>query len=344
MRFGFRSWRAPEGVSALAALIACSLLAGAGGTGLRAQNGGRQPLDGVVGVIGDRVILASTIERELEQQPIEGDAIQRQRARDAILIDIAREEVWVQIGKVIGREDPEAFEQQIRQLLDEYKREQVDRYGSFTRMSQELEALGRTWQSLEDEQRNRILGDSARQQAIRQRFSEGLHLLVTPREMAEFYRTNAAQFAARDSADLAWISFPRTEPGAEQRAADAAAAWRVEDIGERDLAGRFGGVALRPNLDVRPTAEDRHAAFLKDFARDGAEGDVLGPVVRGSSLFVVKMIRKQSQPAMAFEDPAVQDAIRQSLVRQRISSLELGVLNWKAREILRIPPDILSPR
>jgi hypothetical protein len=340
MRFGFRFRGRAQVLLLFAALIAAAQ--GSVAAGLAAQGPARRPLDGVVGVIGDRVILSSTIERELDQQAIEGDDLQLQRARDAILREIALEEVWVQIGKVIGREDPDAFEQQIRLMLDEYKREQVDRYGSFTRMNQELEALGTTWQTLENEQRNRILGDSARQHAIRQRFSEGLHLLVTPREMRTFYEENRAQFEARESADLAWVSFPRDVAGAAERAAEAAAVWRTGDLSERELATRFGGIALRPNLDVRQAADDSRAAFLKDFARTGQQGEVLDPVDRGSAFFVVKIVRKLSQPAMAFELPEVQDAIRRMLVQRRIQGLELGVLNWKARQIMRIPPGILS--
>jgi hypothetical protein len=306
----------------------------------------RKLLDGVVGVIGDRVILSSAIEREVEAGTAgrELSPDERKRAEEEVLRAMAREEIWVQIGKVIGRDDPAMFEGQIRMLLEEYKREQVERYGSFTRMSEELEALGLTWQTLEDEQRNRILGDTARQSALGQRFRDGVQLLVTPREMFDFYRDNPDEFAARLVADLAWISFPKSEPDAAEQAAGAAAAWKGSNDADRDIAARFGGIAMRPALGVRPIDDDPRAPFLKDFAREGAEGDVLGPLDRGSSLFVVRVLRKIDQPALRFEDAGVQTAIRRSLIERRIRGLESQVLAYKARQIMRIPPWILGSR
>jgi hypothetical protein len=310
------------------------------------QQATRKLLDGVVGVIGDRVILSSAIEREVEAGSAgrELSPDERKRAEEEVLRAIAREEIWVQIGKVIGRDDPTMFEGQIRVLLDEYKQEQVERYGSFTRMSEELEALGLTWQTLEDEQRNRILGDTARQSALGQRFRDGVQLLVTPREMLDFYRDNPEEFAARLVADLAWISFPKSESKAAEQAAAAADAWKGSNEADRDIATRFGGIAMRPALGVRPVDDDPRAAFLKDFARDGAEGEVLGPLDRGSSLFVVRILRKIDQPALRFEDANVQAAIRRSLIERRIRGLESQVLAYKARPIMRIPPWILGAR
>lgn len=336
MRFGSTLQTAALGVALVAALNAPA----------PAQSGGRRPFDAVVGVIGDRVILASTIQREVEalagdQELSEAD---RQRFGTEIMRRIAREEVWIQIGKVIGREDPDVFEEQVQAMLDDYKREQVANYGSFTRMTQELEANGDSWQALEEKQRNRILRDSARQHAISQRFSDGFQLLVTPREMLEFYVENQERFAARESTDLAWISFPGDRPNAEQKAADAAAAWRDEALTEKEVASRFSGVALPPNLDVRQTDDDPRAAFLKEVARDGAEGDVVGPIRRGDGFFVVKVARKVSEPERRFDDPEVQSAIRETLIRTRLIELEGGILQWKAAQIMRWPDWLLSTR
>jgi hypothetical protein len=361
MRFGFQQREAAQalltasliGLGALLQTVGAQTEAAPGSrdaapkeASARQEPTTRKLLDGVVGVIGDRVILSSAIEREVEAGAAGRELApdERKRAEEDVLRAIAREEIWVQIGKVIGRDDPQMFEGQIRALLAEYKQEQVERYGSFTRMSEELEALGLTWQTLEDEQRNRILGDTARQSALGQRFRDGVQLLVTPSEMLRFYEDNPDEFAARLVADLAWISFPKSEPDAAEQAAKAAAAWKDASEGDRDIAARFGGIAMRPALGVRPVEDDPRAPFLKDFAREGAEGEVLGPLDRGSSLFVVRVLRKIDQPALQFEDPGVQAAIRRSLIERRVRGLESQVLAYKARQIMRIPPWILGSR
>ncbi|MBI5852088.1 MAG: hypothetical protein HZB39_13830, partial [Planctomycetes bacterium] len=83
--------------------------------------GGRRTFDRVRAVVGDRVILESTMRRELAAQTAQaGHELtpqERRRAEDEIVRALAREEIWVQIGKIIGRDDPLAFERQVDSLV-----------------------------------------------------------------------------------------------------------------------------------------------------------------------------------------------------------------------------------
>lgn len=307
----------------------------------------RRTFDRVRAVVGDRVILESKIRRELAAQSAqvgrELNPQEKRRAEDEIIRALAREEVWVQIGKVIGREDPLAFERQIDSLVQEYMVEQQERFGSFARMNEELDALGTSWQSLRNEQRQRILRDSARSFAIGQRFRDGFSLVVTPAEIHAYYREHPADFAAQEGGDVAWISIPRSSPEARSRAEAAVAAWRAEDLGAADLARRFEGIALPAAARVQPAdPEDPRPPLVKDFVRSGKTGDVLGPVERGESLVVLKLLDKRSQPALPFADARVQGAIRDRLVARHLQRLEGEILTWKAEQLLIWPANLLG--
>lgn len=346
--------RSPLPTAALRTVFATTLIAGLGigaaaqapaeasdGPGQPGTN--RRPLDGVVAIVGDRAILHSTIEREAAAQGLGPDdsAAEHARAREMILRDLARREIWVQYGKAIGREDPEMFEEQIVAMLAEYKREEIQKYGSLTRMNAELAKLNTSWQALAAEERRRILGASARQHAIHQRFREAFHLLVTPQEMLEHYEQHRAEYGAVEFADLEWISFSGEHEPTLARAEQAAAAWRESGRDARDIAREFGGVALPRQEEVQQDAADPRAPFLKEIAAERAEGEVVGPIVREDSLFLVKVVRRMSQPERRFDDPLVQADIRAWLVREKLLELEGGILRFKAQQIDHWPPWIL---
>ncbi|MFO1052989.1 MAG: hypothetical protein U1F36_12310 [Planctomycetota bacterium] len=309
-----------------------------------AHSGGRRTVDRVRAIVGDRVILDSSLRRTLAARPeiATADAAQRAGLEESALISIAREELWVQIGKVIGREDPVTFEKRVDELVQDYLREQQDQFGSFARMNQELAALGTSWQTLRDEQRQRILRDTARSYAIGTRFRDSFAMLVTPEEIARFYRDHPEQFAALTSGDIASVSFSKDRKDAAESAGQAAESWKGGNQTSADLATRFGGVALRDQTDVRPgEAKDRRAEFLKQLVSEHEQGAVLGPLDRGETLVVYKLLRKVDQPAASLDEPRVQSAIRMALVNRRVKSLEQTILAFKARQILVWPPEIL---
>ena len=292
------------------------------------------------------MILQSTIERELRATfgNEQVDRVTVERARAEIIRAIAREELWIQIGKVIGREDPERFEQQIRGLVDQYMREEEDRYGSYTRMIEELRELDTSWQSIAAQKRREILGQSARQHAISQRYRQGFNLLVTPREMLDYFEGHAAEFEAQDSADVEARTFPKGEPDAAERAAAAAIAWREQGESAAAIGTAHGGRPLSPMRGVEQSESDPRASFVKGFAAGAAAGEVSEPIDRGAAFFVLRLAAKHVREARRFDDPQVQTAIRETLRARKFLALEGSILEWKARQILIMPPDILRPR
>lgn len=310
------------------------------------QPAGRVLIDGVRAVIGDRVILQSTVQREMARQYADQELTDDERTRLEfdIVREIAKEEIWVQIGKVIGNQDPEEFEETIDSLVQDYLDEQVQEYGSFARMDEELRATQTSWQTLAQEQRAKILRDSARQHAIRERFKDGIALLVTPRELREYYDANPGAFEADEYADLAGIMFP---PGRDvaQRAAAAVAAWREDPLATpAGLAERFGAIEMRPMPHVRQGSENSLRAEVKQFALLGVDGEVSEPIGFDGKFMVLKVLNKQSQPARAFDDINTQNLIRRFLVDRKMRMLEARILTWKFEKIMTWPPQLMGGR
>ncbi|MBK8978869.1 MAG: peptidyl-prolyl cis-trans isomerase [Planctomycetes bacterium] len=304
----------------------------------------RRLLDRVKAIVGDRVILESSVQRQLERNV--GDAPltpeERARAEREIVRELAREEIWVQVGKRIGAENPEQTQALVDGMVRDYLDERIQEYGSFTQMDRELSAAGTSWQALVEERRATILRQSAWDIALRSRFEDGPQLLVTPREMARYYRANPEQFAALDSADLAWIAF---DAGQQDAAARAAAAWRGNELAEaQDIAREFGGTAMPVRRDIRQSADDATREFMKAFVREHAVGDVSEPLAVGRNLFVLKLVRKISRPAMSFDDALTQQAIRKALVRMRLRELEDRILRWKSQSIPTAPRELFDGR
>ena len=297
------------------------------------------------GVVGDRVILDSTIRRELAARPEfpSLDAAQRTRVEQDLLRDMVRQELWVQIGKVIGREDPVTFEKRVDELVQEYLRDQQTQFGSFARMNQELEALGTSWQSLRTEQRQRILRDTARSYAIGSRFGDGFALLVSPREIETYFAEHPDQFVAFTAGDVSTLAFPKGRDGAAESAAEAAAVWATEELSAADLAPRCGGIAMREESQVRPDApDDTRSELIKAVVRDHEPGAVIGPIDRGEVLIVLKLQKKVARPEESLTDLRIQTLIRNFLVTKRLESLEEDILMWKARQILVWPPGLFG--
>ncbi len=302
-------------------------------------------IDGVRAVIGDRVILQSTVQREMARQYADQELTEAERTRLEfdIVREIAKEEIWVQIGKVIGSQDPEEFEETIDSLVQDYLDEQVQEYGSFARMDEELRATQTSWQTLAQEQRAKILRDSARQHAIRERFKDGISLLVTPRELREYYDANPETFEAVERALVAGVLFRPTRD-VEQRAASAAAAWRADPLLTREnVAERFGGNAMQV-MEVNRDSIGSLIPPVTDIAREGTTGTVSEPTPYRGNILVLKILDKQSRAAMAFDDINTQNLIRRFLVDRKMRDLEGRILQWKFEKIQTWPPELMGGR
>jgi hypothetical protein len=303
--------------------------------------GPRRPFDQVRAIVGDRVILESTVRSKLAARPEFGrlDAAQRQQLERNILQSMLREELWVQVGKTVLGDDAETFDKMVEMSVDERMREMHGQFGSFSRMNQELEALGTTWQSVRNEERQQQIRATAQAAARRNRFGESMSLLVTPAEIADFYRRNLDKFAAFQAGDVASVAFPKSRPNARESATAAAAAWATETLTAVELADRLQGVALPDQNNVIPEdPAEKRPKLIREFVGRSAEGAVEGPIDRGDVYLVLKLPRKVDQPARSLDDLEVQSLIRRALVETKIASLEEGILRWKASQIVTFEP------
>jgi hypothetical protein len=215
--------------------------------------------------------------------------------------------------------------------------ELVQDYGSVGRTISELEAIGQSWRDTREAYRNELLSQIAQQQALSERFGANWSLLVTPQELRDYYDSHPEDFAAHRSTTVAWIAFRLSGEDREAvlaRARDAAETWRREPLDTATIAARFDGIALRLNEDVRPDdPDDSRAAFLKDFARSGAEGDVSDPVEERGNLFVMRIEQKLDRGSLDFADQEVQDRIREAISRARYTALREKIARQKRRTL-----------
>lgn len=304
----------------------------------------RREFDKVRGIIGDRVILQSTIDSEIADRTEEQlEEAERRRLERDILREIARDEIWVQYGKVLGQQAPEAFEQAIEREVQKRIDALIQLYGSYTKANQELAEDGLSIAGRRAQIRKELLSTIAQQEAVVKRIRDQVPLLVTPREMLHYFENHPDEFAARTEADVAWVRFtPReTDEASRTHVTTAIEAWRLNDGTADDLAKRFGGVAMTI-ANIRPIEDDPRAEFLKQFAAAAAEGEISEPRQFGRFWGMLKLVRKVDQRERTFADQSVQDEIREQLATRRFDELNRQILFENAEQLFVWPNWLLS--
>ena len=307
-----------------------ALVPGAGGDELT-------EFDRVVAVIGDRVVLDSEVKEQVRAKFQDEKQPEKNRQyREDILRAILRREIWVQYGKVLGQQAPEAFEEIVQRQVEEHMDEQIEEWGSFQKMVEELESIGSSWQEVEDEYRQRLLAQIAQRQAIGQRYFENRELLVTPKEMKAFFDANPQNYEARKAATIEWLSFSKSgDPDAAQANADAAArAWRtgVDDL--QAIKDQFKGAIIPPKRDIPyDDPDDATRSFIKEFARDNPNGTVSAPIDQQRFFLVLRVSDKIDTPQRPFTDETVQTEIREILIDRRMIQMNNRLMLQQLRNL-----------
>lgn len=333
----------PRPRRALCGLLTCAALSACFAAPLLGQEetGKRRKYDEVVRIIGDRVILRSTLDAEMAAQGADSlEPDKRRMLEREILKGIQREQIWIEHGKSAGEQSPREFERLVERQVDDLLRRDIRSSGSRHRFNEEMLLSGDSYSELRRSHRDRVLETLARQRALTALYlTQGL--VVTPREMKAYYDANYDRFHQDPSADIAWVSFPigGDVEASRAKALEAAAAWRAEDMSSTDLAERFGGIDLGIKANIRQDESDRSIDMLKEFAASGAVGDVSEPTRTGSFFAVLRVESKREAVSLEFENAQVQAEIRERIARERQFASRNEVLMRRSVNIYMWPPE-----
>ena len=310
----------------------------------------RRAFDAVVAIIGDSVILRSTLEREVAARTPPGRALDSEERRDLqtqIVMQMARQEIWVQHGKSIGERAPTEFARLVEEMVDGELKDDLRASGSFTNLDEQFGLLGTSWQDVRRRKRNEILERYARGDVLT-KLRQNQGLMVRPADMVAYYQEHPEIFHREASADVAWVSFPigrdETEAEACARVETARQAWVAEPLTSEELASRFQGTDLGVKADIRQTKNDMRAKFLKDFASQAREGEVSEPIRRGRFFALLRCVAKTDAESLAFHDADVQTRIRLRLALQQNDAWSERVLLRKQQKIYVWPPSLILER
>lgn len=309
--------------------------------------------EGVVLVVGDRLILNSEIERELatrrQNAANEGKTISPEdevKIRQSIVLKLAQEAGMAQASKLLAPDIRNRIDASVEEMLKEYEAEEVKRAGGYDQFINELGELGKSLDSVIDERRTRMRAAYAEQQIMSNRLRNEGALLVTPAEMRRFYDEHIAEFTRERSVDLAVLALRVTDrEAAAAQIEKVAEAWRQPGKTAAAVVAEFPDLPLSDlgvETAVTGAASDARRAWLKDFAASAVADQVSAPQAVGSALWVVKAVKLQDASRQPFESQQVQTVIHNYLERTRLEAFRMRLLQRNQRSIQQVAPRWIS--
>lgn len=296
-------------------------------------------VDRVEAKVGDDAILYSQVMaaiqddikvREIERgRPLTPPELQSlfRQAKDA-LID---RNAMAQAAKTLGILPPERIEDILRERVAAAEAEEVRKFGTQTRFSQELSRENRTWESWRHD--TRLLNELqlTRELTVGGRLQNQTNLFITPRMLREFYDQHRGDYVydARCRVDVLRIDASGGLEAAKTVAAAAAAMWREQSIDSRQLAEKMqaqqassgqpvvpvspAGGPYQVSADLRKTMRPALAEFFLGFADSHQQGDVSEPLQDENNLWLAKIVDRLEGRNSGFDDPEVQASLRHRL-------------------------------
>jgi len=287
----------------------------------------RRFFDGVIGIVGNRVILESEVLKELagevESRKNKGQMVSEadtQKIRRDILQAKSQQAILAESAKTLHGATRQQVEGAFENYMKVYEQNQIKKFGSGIRYAEQMKVLGITPESVRDEERSRFMAQLAEQQNLQRRAQDQFALLVTPIAMLEFYKEHRESFSRAASADIEvmTVSLRDDSEAAAEKATSAAKSWRagkttaqIEKEFDTSLLDKFSNV----------NSDSEHAPFIREFASNHEEGAVSEPQPRGSSLWLLKIVTKTPAVELSFMDQKVQHYILEQLIMQRIGEL-----------------------
>lgn len=286
-------------------------------------------IDTVVATVNDNAILWSELRSAVtgrvntEIAQAGGITPQRERAiQREVLNELINQRRMGQAAKTFGATTPEQVESMVQSMMDRDRQEMVRDLGTQTAVSRELQRTGRTWQTKQAELRQQKLAEIAESIAVYSRLSQQSNLHLTPLMLRQTYARHRDLFVHPPQAQVSQVLFRGAE--AESRAREAAEIWRRQGLSARELANRFPDTLVLDDLLATQLTGD-----LRDFALQGPQGQVRDPVAVPAGFQVAKVVQFAGARNGRFEDPEVQEQLRELCRRQvvlefRQQALELA--------------------
>jgi hypothetical protein len=311
---------------------------------------GPRLFDAVVAVVGDRPILYSSIEREF--QSLVSSAVRQgeqltpqiERAiRSNILNKLEEEARLAQASKLMNTGVRDQIDTIVEESLKDYEAREVRRAGGYDSFMQELGLVGKTLDSVIEDQRTRIQAELAQQQIMSRRIRDQAALLVTPREIRTFFDDNPEQFSRPRSADLAVLALRVEDPATARTDAERVAqAWRAPGKTAEQVRAELAELPLSVlpgEAGVTDSPKDARRDWIKRFAASAAPDEVSAPQPLGGALWILKAVRIEDARQDSFDDPSVQTRIRATLQERKLQDYRMRLLERSKRSIQRwLPP------
>jgi hypothetical protein len=266
--------------------------------------------------VSDSAIMMSSL-RDLMASPIR-TALQRgarltKEDQEFLFEKTLNEEIdrrrTAQATMSIGTWTPQQVEDIVRSELARDRQEQLRNLGSLTAMTQEMQRRGRDWPTMEGEQRVDKLNELFNELTVTQRLWRKQNLYLTPRMLRETFASDRyrPRFRRDAAALVALVAF--TGADAKARAEAAAAAWQKEELTPMQLSARFPGSASAGEVPAASMMQE--LGDIATFALAGPRGAVSAPVLMNGKYYVGRVVDHVAARDAKFEDPAVQNELRE---------------------------------
>ena len=212
----------------------------------------------------------------------------------------------------------------VQSILRNQEQEQIEAYGSLSRMRDELAEVGQSKFMMERKQREKILRDLSRQE-LGIRLRDRLALMITPQMLREHFLKARKENPTSTVSDLGLVFFSTaTTPLAEaqKKATAAAAAWRSGEASSKAIAEQFGGRAFSDRTGLTAHSGSSLREFILDFIGKSQGGTVSAPIHQQAGLWVLKILRQQAAREFRFDDPKIQAQLRQELLQIAFRRIE----------------------
>jgi hypothetical protein len=269
-------------------------------------------VDAIVATVNDGAITLSEL-RNAAEPSIRAQAAQRPLT-DANIRDFYQQALdklinkhrLAQAAKTFGVFTPEQIEMFFQRELAHQQQEQLRDFGSFPAITAELKRQGKTWPTVQSEKRVDIMSRFAEEFAVYMRLQKQSNLYLTPRMLRETYERERHLFVHGAAAIVSIVVFRGDD--ARANAEKAAAEWREQEIDGQQLAAHYPGAIALSDKAADSLAPELDA--IKTFALAGPVGNVSPPFESDGAVRIAKITAHVPEENGRFEDPEVQDKLR----------------------------------
>jgi hypothetical protein len=292
-------------------LLCCAVV-----TPLRAQDApapkGGVLVDAIVATVNDgaitlselRTLAAGRIRSAEAKGPLSGAA--RESIAQQALGELIDKHRLAQAAKSFGVFTPEQIEMFFQRELAHQQQEQLRDFGSFPAITAELKRQGKTWGTVQGEKRVDIMSRFAKEFAVYMRLQKQSNLYLTPRMLRETYERDRHLFVHGAAALVSIVVFRGND--ARASAEKAAAEWREQEIDGQQLAAHYPGAIALSDKTADSLAPELDA--IKTFALAGPIGNISPPFESDGAVRIAKITAFVAEENGRFEDPEVQDKLR----------------------------------